>query len=104
MRFLAKFQKHLFVVIALLLSVIWSPLAHGSGGPTSKAGTIAAKGIVTLLESLTHLPEEVTLKIINGRIPDEGLDVLFSAGINSSLENCSHRNFPRKQRIVFVHL
>ena len=31
------------------------------------------KGLGTLLEALTHLPEHVTLKIVDGRIPDDGL-------------------------------
>ncbi len=31
------------------------------------------KGIGTLLAALTHLPSHVTLKIVDGRIPDEGL-------------------------------
>jgi glycosyltransferase involved in cell wall biosynthesis len=31
------------------------------------------KGIGTLLEAMTHLPEHVTLKIVDGRIPDHGL-------------------------------
>ena len=31
------------------------------------------KGIGTLLEALTHLPERVTLKIVDGRIPEDGL-------------------------------
>jgi glycosyltransferase involved in cell wall biosynthesis len=31
------------------------------------------KGIGTLLEALAHLPPAVTLKIVDGRIPDEGL-------------------------------
>ena len=31
------------------------------------------KGIGTLLEAMTHLPEHVTLKIVDGRIPENGL-------------------------------
>jgi glycosyltransferase involved in cell wall biosynthesis len=31
------------------------------------------KGITTLLEALLHLPESVTLKIVDGRIPEDGL-------------------------------
>ncbi|HBZ69770.1 MAG TPA: glycosyl transferase family 1 [Deltaproteobacteria bacterium] len=31
------------------------------------------KGLGTLLEALTHLPDHVTLKIIDGRIPEDGL-------------------------------
>ncbi len=31
------------------------------------------KGIGTLLEAMTHLPPHVTLKIVDGRIPDDGL-------------------------------
>ncbi len=31
------------------------------------------KGIGTLLEAMTHLPDRVTLKIVDGRIPDDGL-------------------------------
>jgi len=31
------------------------------------------KGLGTLLEALTRLPEHVTLKIVDGRIPDDGL-------------------------------
>jgi glycosyltransferase involved in cell wall biosynthesis len=31
------------------------------------------KGIGTLLEAMTHLPEHVTLKIVDGRIPEDGL-------------------------------
>lgn len=31
------------------------------------------KGIGTLLEAMTHLPEQVTLKIVDGRIPENGL-------------------------------
>ena len=31
------------------------------------------KGIGTLLEAMTHLPDTVTLKIVDGRIPDDGL-------------------------------
>lgn len=31
------------------------------------------KGIGTLLEAMTHLPENVTLKIVDGRIPEDGL-------------------------------
>ncbi len=31
------------------------------------------KGIGTLLEAMTHLPERVTLKIVDGRIPEDGL-------------------------------
>jgi glycosyltransferase involved in cell wall biosynthesis len=31
------------------------------------------KGIGTLLEALTHLPKNVRLKIVDGRIPDDGL-------------------------------
>ena len=31
------------------------------------------KGIGTLLEALALLPEHVTLKIVDGRIPDDGL-------------------------------
>ncbi len=31
------------------------------------------KGIGTLLEALTHLPDRVRLKIVDGRIPDDGL-------------------------------
>ena len=31
------------------------------------------KGIGTLLEALSLLPEHVTLKIVDGRIPDDGL-------------------------------
>lgn len=31
------------------------------------------KGIGTLLEAMTHLPPHVTLKIVDGRIPDSGL-------------------------------
>lgn len=31
------------------------------------------KGIGTLLEAMTYLPEHVTLKIVDGRIPDDGL-------------------------------
>jgi len=35
------------------------------------------KGLGTLLEALTHLPEHVTLKIVDGRIPDDGLVARF---------------------------
>jgi glycosyltransferase involved in cell wall biosynthesis len=35
------------------------------------------KGLGTLLEALTHLPEHVTLKIVDGRIPDDGLVTRF---------------------------
>ena len=31
------------------------------------------KGIGTLLEAMTHLPEHITLKIVDGRIPEDGL-------------------------------
>jgi glycosyltransferase involved in cell wall biosynthesis len=31
------------------------------------------KGIGTLLEAMTHLPDHVTLKIVDGRIPEDGL-------------------------------
>ena len=31
------------------------------------------KGVLTLLEALVHLPESVTLKIVDGRIPGDGL-------------------------------
>lgn len=31
------------------------------------------KGLGTLIEALTHLPRSVTLKIVDGRIPDDGL-------------------------------
>ena len=31
------------------------------------------KGVGSLLEAMTHLPPEVTLKIVDGRIPDDGL-------------------------------
>lgn len=31
------------------------------------------KGIGTLLEAMTYLPDDVTLKIVDGRIPDDGL-------------------------------
>jgi glycosyltransferase involved in cell wall biosynthesis len=31
------------------------------------------KGVLTLLEALLHLPESVRLKIVDGRIPDDGL-------------------------------
>jgi glycosyltransferase involved in cell wall biosynthesis len=31
------------------------------------------KGIGTLLEAMTHLPEQITLKIVDGRIPEDGL-------------------------------
>ncbi len=35
------------------------------------------KGVGTLLEALLHLPEQVTLKIVDGRIPDDGLVMRF---------------------------
>ena len=35
------------------------------------------KGLGTLLEAMTHLPEHVTLKIVDGRIPDDGLVMRF---------------------------
>jgi glycosyltransferase involved in cell wall biosynthesis len=35
------------------------------------------KGLGTLLEALTFLPEHVTLKIVDGRIPDDGLVTRF---------------------------
>jgi len=31
------------------------------------------KGIGTLLEAMTHLPDQMTLKIVDGRIPEDGL-------------------------------
>jgi glycosyltransferase involved in cell wall biosynthesis len=35
------------------------------------------KGVGTLLEALLYLPEHVTLKIVDGRIPDDGLVMRF---------------------------
>ena len=36
------------------------------------------KGLGTLLRALTHLPPPVTLKIVDGRIPDDGLVMRFA--------------------------
>jgi len=40
------------------------------------------KGVGTLLEALTHLPPEITLKIVDGRIPDDGLVMRYLARLD----------------------